>query len=460
MFPISPFFSSNLQNGTFYNAGVNDSFDYSFEVRLRSPADRRFRWSVGAFLYQQDEDLRDISFAIDTPDNTGMVEDKRSLENRAVFGTVDFDVTDQLTVSLEGRYQEEEKGLRDGIALSGVADYENSVTYDKFIPKVIVSYDITPDSSAYASYVQGLKPGGINGPNGVPTGDEFYAEEESDSFEIGYKSRFADGRGRVTLAGYYNDIANYQLTTAVAVQGSTAINSVATNQGSAEILGVEVESSFDVSDYLTVGGSFAWTDAEFTEGCDDFQFTLNTGGFLIAPIDRTNPPETGLIRNPAGGAGLTALPEGGDPDNLFTNNLSCSIAGNRVPMTSEFQGSLFGRVEYPVGNGMNVFANVDFTHEGSKFVQVHNQTETGDTNIISGQIGLKWDNIRLEVFGRNLTDERTPPIATRWFDLQEGFRTVPRARQGYTDANVTGPRSVFLSYRRGRQVGARIKIDF
>jgi len=460
VFPISPFFSSNLQNGTFYNAGVNDSFDYSFEVRLRSPADRRFRWSVGAFLYQQDEDLRDISFAIDTPDNTGMVEDKRSLENRAVFGTVDFDVTDQLTVSLEGRYQEEEKGLRDGIALSGVADYENSVTYDKFIPKVIVSYDITPDSSAYASYVQGLKPGGINGPNGVPTGDEFYAEEESDSFEIGYKSRFADGRGRVTLAGYYNDIANYQLTTAVAVQGSTAINSVATNQGSAEILGVEVESSFDVSDYLTVGGSFAWTDAEFTEGCDDFQFTLNTGGFLIAPIDRTNPPETGLIRNPAGGAGLTALPEGGDPDNLFTNNLSCSIAGNRVPMTSEFQGSLFGRVEYPVGNGMNVFANVDFTHEGSKFVQVHNQTETGDTNIISGQIGLKWDNIRLEVFGRNLTDERTPPIATRWFDLQEGFRTVPRARQGYTDANVTGPRSVFLSYRRGRQVGARIKIDF
>lgn len=466
VFPISPFFSIGQEDSVFYNAGENDSFDYSIEARLRSPADKRFRWSVGAFLYEQDEDLQNISFSINTPNNTGPVEDKRSIKNTAIFATADFDITDQLSLSLEGRYQEEEKSLKDGSA-----NYDNAVKFDKFIPKAILSYDINSDMSTYASYAKGLKPGGINGPTGVPTGDEFYAEEESDSFEVGFKSRFAEGRGRVTIAAFLNDVTNYQLTTPVAVPGSVSINSVATNQGSAEIKGLEVESSFDVTDYLTIGGTFAYTDAEFTEGCDDFQFTLNTGGFLIAPFDRTSPPETGLIRNPAGGAGLTTPLT--DPEGLFTGNLSCSIAGNQIPMTSEYQGSLYGQLEVPVSETMDMFANVDFTHESSKFVQVHNLMETGDTNLLGGQIGVKFNNVRLEIFGRNLTNERTPPIATRWFDLQEGFTVIQTGAPAFgsqavlagagrdsIDRNVTGPRSAFLSYRRGRQLGVRAKLDF
>lgn len=468
VFPISPFFSVGQQDGVFYNAGKNDSFDYSLEARLSSPADKSFRWSIGAFHYDQTEDLSNLSFSINAPGNLGNVNDTRTIQNQAVFGTLDFDVNDQLTISLEGRYQEETKGL-----LERDTGYSNEVKFDKFIPKAIVSYDFNDDASAYASYANGLKPGGINGPIGVPTGDEFYAEEESDSFEIGYKSRFADGRGRVTIAGYYNDITNYQLTTPVAVAGSTAINSVATNQGSAEVIGLEIEASFDINDYLTVGGSYAWTDAEFTEGCDDFQFVLNTGGFLISAFDRTNPPETGTIRatpdTVSGGRPLTGTAETTtpfyDPQNFFTGNLSCSIAGNKIPMTSEHQGSLYGQFEYPISDKTDMFANVDFTHEGSKFVQVHNGMFTGDTNIFSAQVGVKFDNVRLEVFGRNLTDERTPPIATRWFDLQEGFNSLPNDPAGTNgraaiDRNVTGPRSAFLSYRRGRQLGVRAKVDF
>ena len=175
------------------------------------------------------------------------------------------------------------------------------------------------------------------------------------------------------------------------------------------------------------------------------------------------PPETGLIRNPAGGAGLTTPLY--DPQGLFTGDLSCSIAGNKIPMTSEHQGSLYGSLEVPMGDQFDFFANVDFTHESSKFVQVHNGIETGDTNMIGAQVGIKWEGVRLEVFGRNLTDERTPPIATRWFDLQEGFNSIPNDPLGgpgraSIDRNVTGPRSTFLSYRRGRQLGVRAKVDF
>ena len=462
VFPISPFFSIGQPDGVFYNSGKNDSIDYSAEIRLSSPAEKQLRWSVGGFIYDFTEDAATISFANMTPGNLGSVVDTRTVKNKAVFGTLDFDVSEQLTVSLEARYQEERKGL-----LERDTGYENESKFDKFIPKAIVSYDINDSSSAYVSYAKGLKPGGINGPIGVATGDEFYAEEESDAFEVGYKSRFADGRGQVTVSAYYNDISDYQLTTPVAVAGSTAINSVATNQGSAEIKGLEVEASFDVNDYFSIGGSYAYTDAEFTKGCDDFEFTLNTGGFLIAPFDRTNPPETGLIRDPAGGTGLS-MPLT-DPAGLFTGNLSCSIAGNRIPMTSKHQASAYGSVEYPMTDTMDLFANVDFTHEGSKFIQVHNGMETGDANILGAKIGVKWETVKFEIFGRNITNERTPPIATRWFDLQEGFNTITTnppfgvpagAGRNSIDRNVTGPRSAFLSYRRGSQWGVRATVDF
>lgn len=463
VFPISPFFSIGQPDGVFYNAGRNTSDDYSAEFRISSPADRPFRWSVGAFAYDSTEDIASISFA-NQGQALGPKVDQRRVENQAIFATVDFDINEKMTASLELRQQRETKGLTDdnyNPATGQItAGYENSVTYEDFVPKAILSYDFDNGASGYLSYAKGIKPGGVNGPIGVPTGDEFYAPEESDAFELGYKTRLPDGNGQVTVAAFFNDIKNYQLTTPVAVAGSTSINSVATNQGSAEIYGLEVEGTYNLTDELTVGGSYAYTDAEFTEGCDDFQFTLNSGGFLIAPFDRTNPPTNGLIRNPTGGAGLTAPVA--DPQGFFTGNLSCSIAGNRIPMTSEHQFSLFGNFERPISDMWGFYANADYTYEGSKFVQVHNGIETGETGILGGNMGLQKDNLKLELFARNLLDERTPPIGTRWFDLQEGFNSISSRAPGAgsIDRNVTGPRSVFLSYRRGRQIGARIKVDF
>ena len=457
-FPISPFFSIPLGAPLFSTSDQGDIFDYSAEVRLRSPADRRLRFSVGGFYYDYENEGRSLSNAaidpVANPRGISLLEDRQGIENIAVFATLDYDITDRFDISLEGRYQEETKSL---VELDGGPDapatYAEEVTFDDFIPKVILGYDINSDMSAYASYARGVKPGGINGPIGIAAGNEFYAPEESDNFEIGFKGRYPDGRGQVTVAAFYNDISAYQLTTPVG--GAGFVNSVATNQGSAEILGIEIETNYDLTDYINVGGSYAFNDAEFTEGCDDFQFVLNSGGYLGAPFDPLNPPTTLNIRG--GGASPVF-----DTAGLFTGNLSCSIAGNQIPLTSEHQGSLFAFVDVPVSDTWNAFLNADYTYESSKFVQVHNGAETGDTNIFSGQVGLKSDGLRLELFGRNLFNERTPPAATRWFDVFEGFNTISSQIPGATsvDRSALGPRSFFLSYRRGRQIGARVRLDF
>ncbi len=466
-FAISPFFSIPQADGNFYNGGVSESSDYSGEIRLASPVENRVRWSVGAFYYNQSDETASLSFANTSADFVGIFDTIRTVENKAVFATLDFDITDKLELSLEARYQEEEKGLEEfDNGLGQPATYPAVGTspevFDDFIPKAILSYDINENASGYVSYARGVKPGGINGPIGVPTNNEFYQPEESDAFEVGFKTRTWDGKGSITLAAFYNDIGKYQLTTPVAVAGSTAVNSVATNQGDAEILGFEFQGNYDLTDHFTIGGSYAYTDAEFTSGCDDFQFTLNSGGFLIQAFDLDDPSTQGFIRNPADasvGAGLSAPLT--DPAGLFTGNLSCSIAGNTIPMTSQHQFSAFGSFEAPLTENIDMFANLDFTHESSKFIQVHNLMETGDTNLLGGNIGVRKGGARLELFMRNILNERTPPISTRWFDVMEGFNTVSAgAGQGSIDRSPVGPRGTFLSFRRGSQVGVRASLDF
>ena len=458
--PLAPFFLIPLDAPFFSTAGQSDVFDYSIEGRISSPADRRLRFSVGGFYYDyalESRTLRNIDVdALANPRGFSLIENEQGIENVAVFATLDFDVTDRFDISLEGRYQEETKTRTefDGSTVQAVA-YDEEVKFDDFIPKVILGYDLNDDASLYASYAKGVKPGGINGLIGRPSGNEFYAPEEADNFEVGFKGRYPEGRGEITLAAYFNDISAYQLTTPVIGISAGNVNSVATNQGSAEILGLEVETNYDVTDFINVGGTYAYTDAEFSSGCDDFQFTLNSGGFLGAAFDPLNPPTTLELR---GGGTVPAF----DPAGLFTGNLSCDISGNKIPLTSEHQASLFAFVDVPITDTWSAFLNADYTYESSKFIQVHNGAETGDTSIVSGQIGFKTDTgFRFEIFGRNLFDERTPPAATRWFDILEGYNDFalnPAAAQ--IDSSLVGPRSFFLSYRRGRQIGARIRVDF
>lgn len=454
---ISPFFSIPTDDAFLNTTGKGEASDISIEARMSSDPTKSIRYSVGAYYFDQtDEGFNGSLARVSTADPLGLAPGNTlSIENRAVFATLDYDFNDQLTVSLEGRYQEETKGRQEfGGGLQ--ASYDQSVTFDDWVYKAILSYDINENYSAYGSFTHGVKPGGVNGSIGVASNDEFYQPEDVEAFEVGLKGRLGD-RGRFTLSGFFNDISQYQLTTPVASITGGNVNSVATNQGNAEIMGLELEASFDLTDYVRVGGSYAWTDAEFTSGCDDFQFTLNTGGYLLSAFDRTNPPTTGTIRGSANPTVPTF-----DPDGLFTGNLSCDISGNKVPLTSEHQASAYVQAEYPMTDEIDAFMNADYTFESSKFIQVHNLMETGDTGILSGQVGLKYKQARFEIFARNLLNERTPPAATRWFDLMEGFTTISSATPGATsvDRNLTGPRSTFLSFRRGRQVGARVKVDF
>lgn len=412
----------------FANTTRDDVEDYSFELKLTSPTDRAFRWAGGLYYFDQDILDSDITFAdldgSDTPVGT------RTIENQAIFGLVEYDFSDRLTVTLEARYAEETK--------TDSTSPDPSVEFDAFTPRITVDYALGNGGTLYGIFAQGVKPGGLNGDDGAEVGFPTYDQEESDNFEVGIKTPLGDTGFNFTAAGFFTDATNVQLTTALATP-SGALNSIATNQGSGEILGLEFDVSGAFNDNWSGAATYAWTDSEFTDGCDPDEWILTSGG--------------GLLTDQAAqtGTDFTADFAGSGP-------ASCSIAGRQFPLTSEHQASAFLRFDQAeVFTGIDFFASADISYESSKFAQVHNRAETGDATLVGARLGFETDNWALSLFGQNLTDEDSVTNVTRWLQtpyIFANFNTAP------TGASTSAPRAFFGSLRRGAQYGVELKANF
>lgn len=413
----------------FANTTRDDVEDYSLELKLRSPEDERLRWAAGLYYYDQEVLDSDITFA--DPDGSNTPVGTRTIENQAIYGLVEYDITEQLGLTIEGRYAEETK--TDSTSPVGSAEF------DAFTPRITLDYQLPNGGTIYGIFAQGVKPGGLNGDEGAEVGNPTYEQEESDNFELGIKTPLMDTGFNVTAAAYFTDATNVQLTTALATP-SGAINSIATNQGSGEILGLEFDINGAFNDNWSAGATYAWTDSEFTEGCDPDEWTLTSGGGLLTdPENQT-------------GTDFTA-------DFPGTGPASCSIVGRQFPLTSEHQASGFLRFDAPAAGpwGSDFFASADVSYESSKFVQVHNRAETGEATIVGTRLGFQTQDWTFSLYGRNITDEDSIVMATRWLQTPYLFANIKAAPDG---ASTGTPRAYFGTLRRGPQFGAELQVNF
>jgi outer membrane receptor protein involved in Fe transport len=414
----------------FANTTRDEVRDISLELKLSSPTDQRLRWLLGAYYFEQD--IEDYEITFDDPNGTSIFNrfGTRGIENQALFAFVEYDITDVLSITVEGRYAEETK--TDSNSPVGEA------TFDAFTPRVTLDYDLPTGGVIYALYAEGVKPGGLNGAEGAEVGSPAYEQEESKNYEIGLKTPIF-GDLNFTGAVFFTDATNVQLTEALATP-SGALNSIATNQGSGEIFGFEFDVGGNLGRYFSTSVNYAYVDTEFTSGCDPDEWTLTSGG--------------GLLTDPANqtGTDFTADFAGAGP-------ASCSIEGRQFPLTSKHQASGFLRYDLPgVGPmGSGFFASADVTYESSKFVQVHNRAETGDATIIGARIGFEHDNWTLSAFGQNINDEDSIVMATRWLQTPHFFANINTAPDG---ASGSAPRAFFGALRRGPQYGVELRYRF
>jgi iron complex outermembrane receptor protein len=219
-------------------------------------------------------------------------------ETYAVFGDFTFDFSEQLSVSLGGRYTWDERTakilrqnyLGGGSPVFGGAgalfgapstNFTGNRSFNKFTPRASLSFKPTPDHNIYVSFSQGFKGGGfdprgvgVNAPdingNGVREDGEIAAflgfrPESVDSYEIGYKASLFDRRLSLALAVFRMDYKDVQIpgSSGCVVNGIATFCGVITNAGKARFQGLELEATARLTDALTLSGALGYIDAEY-----------------------------------------------------------------------------------------------------------------------------------------------------------------------------------------------------
>lgn len=212
-----------------------------------------------------------------TLENGGCVD----TQSYSIYAQFSFDVNEQLTVNLGGRYTEDEKDAdvyrfvylgskfpNDVEAPFAVqSDFSDDESWNEFTPHVGVQYQVNDDVMAYASYTTGFKSGGFDmraNESVNPRANEPFDPETVESFELGVKTTLLDERLRLNAAVFYNDYTDMQVTVQRAI-GSTDFATQVVNAGESEMSGIEIEATAVLADNLTLTAVIGYIDAKFTQ---------------------------------------------------------------------------------------------------------------------------------------------------------------------------------------------------
>ena len=210
-------------------------------------------------------------------------EQSTNREDTAAFAELVYNLTDQLSLTLGGRYSKEDfhsesyvntEGVRppqSGTKLFGrviredanVGPYIFNAEFEAFTPRIALQYQFTDSIMAYVTGAQGFNGGGVNtrfDPRLPNNGITPYDGELLTNYEVGLRSDLLDNRLRLNatyFTGTWDGIQVGEVLTA----GATLTR----NAGEAEISGVEIEGLWRASDSFFVNFTLSTLDAEYTD---------------------------------------------------------------------------------------------------------------------------------------------------------------------------------------------------
>jgi iron complex outermembrane receptor protein len=275
---------------------------FSQEFRLASTGEGPFQWLVGAF-YQESE--RDYGQTLPTPGYDALTQalvgaDSAdfnappdtpfysrftfNLKQFAAFGEATYRFSPEWALTGGLRYYDydEDRLLTFAGLFAGAVhtDVPGATSADGISPRVILAFNPSRDVQFNAQVSKGFRLGGINDPLNLGLcspqdtvtygGNPTFKDEETTNFELGTKTRLADGRVTFNAAVFYTDIKDLQVITDA---GECSSRIVLNGQG--ESVGAEVEMFVRPDDNWDFGISATYAQAEVTE---DYQPGNPTAG--------------------------------------------------------------------------------------------------------------------------------------------------------------------------------------
>ena len=349
-----------------------DLRDFSQELRL-SADQGRWRWQLGA-NYFDTTGVRSTGLKFLFWTQGLGVGNSWDIQTTGLFGSIGYDLTDQLSVSVEGRQQWDKVAEGGATGTAKLSD-----TFTSFTPRVIVDFKATEDITLYASFAQGTRPGTFNANLVGRSQQELdqiqqqtgagltVPEEELDSFEVGLKGSLLDGRAWVTATLYWADWKAQSATGVfvTAPDGSTDFVGIKAVGGEIDLNGFELEGVLALTDQITVDATFSVNDSEIKKG----------GSCSHCPV----------LLGVANADGL----------------------GKRTQKNPKNQGSLGLAYTDQFNEQFDWYARLDYIMTGSRFAGGPNLTETGDSHRVNVRAGVENETWRAEVFGKNVFDDKT-----------------------------------------------------
>ena len=344
-----------------------DLKDFSQEIRISSPQDQRLRWLLGVSKFSF-EGKRTSGFHIFSSVRSLSLGNVFDIDTTGFFAAIEYDITDDLTINLEGRRQKDDVQE----ARSSGAEFVSG-TFNSTTPRIALDYQMNDDVTLYASYGEGTRPGGFNvnlfgqsqsvldqlALSGIYKEVE---EEELEMTDFGINASLMDGRAWLQAAVYQGDWSAQQA--AGAFVGDIFYGGTATG-GEIDLSGYEIEGAWAVSDNFKLEATLSNNDSDIDTltDCADCAVLLGTSDI--------------------------------------------SGMGKRKQRNPKTQRSISGTLDGQMSNGVEWYLRTDLLHTGSSYATDANVTETGSSNRVNMRYGIVKDNLRLELVGENLTNDKT-----------------------------------------------------
>jgi iron complex outermembrane recepter protein len=388
-----------------YTQNVDYYTKQSHEFRVSSPAEDRWRGTVGLFYQRQTDDIRagfdipdlPVFYEVAGQQNVYYLSQMNRVDrDYAAFGETTFDLSDKWKLTagirefwvnntLYGFFGFNDNGysssagealcLADGnpiLTTPGVytggplpcVDTDKKVVEHGETHKLNLQYQIDPDLMVYATWSTGFRPGGNNR---LPSAGSYSADTLT-NFEFGWKTAWFDHRFRWNGAVFYERWNDAQ----TAVQGQYGITSIV-NAGNAKVDGLESEFEWAVDEHLSLTAA-----------------------------------ATGLLDMETTTVFCRPTPQG-VPQSTCTPDFVDAPAGTQLPGTPKLKATGTARYSFDVGNYKS-YVQGSVEHQSSTTYSLEStRFYAGDTppfTTFDVSAGTGKDNWHLEAYIVNLFDER------------------------------------------------------
>lgn len=421
--PVVPVFLTGL----FHVNSQVESEDSSAELRFSSPQDGSLRGEFGVYYYRADRSERQRHFP---GPGLAQLSTPREVEttNSAVYGVLNYDLSDTLTLDVEARYAKDEKDLVAFIAdpvtnMVNVNRTTLGLSFKSLTPRFTLTYKPTDETTFYGLMAKGTKPGDFNvayfaGPSlptnpaigGPITGPDdprcfqlglslgtddavacnkaIVSEEKAWTYEVGAKATWLNRRITTNIALFYIDWKNQgQFETAETwrsggIPGASISqqDTIVVNAGKSRSKGLELETNFLVNDNLMLVANYGFVDAEY----------LQFNSSLYASITGIDDPF---------GAG--------------------NVAGNQLSNNPKHSFILGAVLNKQLTGSMEAFSRIDFAYESPRMVDETNLLKLSRRQLLNWRAGVEADRWKVTAYVTNLLDDDTPTAASNFVNFLE-----------------------------------------